>query len=381
MSKRILCILGSKHFYGKERSNIEVYNLLKDQVNTSVKVVVNKEASEELKRYVQDFDTVPVKFPDRNQEKFKYLKYALGSLQLNIKLGLAILKFRPDFIFLNDERIFYDVCPPIYFSSSKVIYRIGDQPAYVKLSNYRINSWIWKNIVLAKTERFVYISNFIKKTVEATGRDSSNDMVIYNYPPHRKESEKSDTSAYTNNGKLAIGYLGQIIADKGVHLFVDAAITLLKNNSNLIFYIAGDLNYSKDFATQLVALVADNNFQDRIVFLDSIDDIHTFFNHIDVLVTPSMKEEPLGNVIVEAKKYATPSIIFKSGGMPELISNGTNGFICESSTADEIVKGILYYLNDPKLIELHGKNAKASIEELKIDYTSFKQKWLKVFQI
>lgn len=379
MSKRILCILGSQHFYGKERSNIEVYHLLKDQGDCILKVVANKKASGELRKYLETFDTLPMTFPDRSLSKYKYLNYILASIGLNLQMLVTILKFRPHYIFLNDERVYYDIALPVYFFGKKVVYRIGDAPAFPKLSNYRMNAWIWKNIVLKKTHTFVYISNFIKNTVAATGRDCTNDFVIYNYPPRRKESTKKDSSKYTVTDDLVIGYLGQLIPEKGVHLFVEAAVELLKADKKIRFYIAGNLNYSREYSDELIETVKGNHFDDRIIFLDNIDDVASFFENIDVLVTPSMKEEPLGNVIVEAKKYATPSIIFRSGGMPELITHGENGFVCESSTKASIVKGMEYYFNNRELVAIHGLNAKASIDKLKIDYSSFKKKWLTVF--
>lgn len=379
MSKRILCLLGSKHFYGKERSNIEVYNLLKAQESCQLKVVVNRDASPELIKYVSAFDTVSTVFPDRSVTRFKYFKYALASLRLNLQILGVLVKFRPHYIFLNDERVFYDACLPIYFFGNKVVYRIGDEPAFPKLSNSKFNAWIWKNIVLKKTDTFVYISQFIKNRVEATGRNSIGDVVIYNYPPRRIEIEEDSTNQYSDFDGLTIGYLGQLITEKGVHLFVDAAVALLKENKELLFYVAGNLNYSKEYSEKLVKKVKKNHLEKHIVFLGNIDDVQTFFKYIDMLVTPSLKEEPLGNVIVEAKKYATPSIIFKSGGMPELIAHGTNGFVCESSTSSGIMTAIEYYIKNVQLIELHGKNAEASIVQLKIDYPNYKKKWLKVF--
>jgi len=381
MPKRILCILGSQHFYGKERSNIEVYNLLNEQENCHLKLVVNKEASAELKKYVNTFDTVSTVFPDRSVMRFKYFKYFMASLQLNLNILVALLKFRPHYIFLNDERVFYDACLPIYFFGKRVVYRIGDEPAFPKLSNYKFNSWIWKNIVLKKTDTFVYISEFIKNRVEATGRNSIGDVVIYNYPPRRKETEADSTINYADFDGLTIGYLGQVITEKGVHLFVDGAISLLKENKELLFYIAGDLDYSKEYAEKLIKKVKDNHLEESILFLGNIDDVKSYFNAVDILVTPSLKEEPLGNVIVEAKKYGTPSIIFKSGGMPELIAHGKNGYICETSTSSSIAKGIEFYINNRQLVEVHGRNAENSIEELNIDYVNYKKKWLGVFEI
>src|SRR5680860_628845 len=231
MSKRILCILGSKHFYGKERSNIEVYNLLKEEKDCDLKVVVNRDASVDIKKYLSTFDTISAVFPDRSETKFKYLKYIVASLQLNLKILACILRFRPHYIFLNDERVFYDASLPIYFFGDMVVYRIGDEPVFPKLRNLKFNSWIWKNVVLKKTDTFVYISEFIKNRVEATGRNSNGDFVIYNYPPRRKENKKNATLMYSGSENLTVGYLGQVIPEKGVHLFVDAAVQLLNDNN------------------------------------------------------------------------------------------------------------------------------------------------------
>ncbi len=379
MPLKILCFLASKYFYGKERSNIEVYSLLNEQDDYQLKVVYNEGADDKLKSYLSIFDTVPLKFPDRSIAKYKYLKYGYTSLRLNSKILTILVRFRPDYIFVNDERTFYDIGPSVYFFGGKVVYRIGDEPAFPQLSNYKFNAWIWKSIVLRKTDTFVYISEYIKGTVKATGRDSGKDVVIYNYPPRRKQVAKRANNKYISNSRPVVGYLGQVMQSKGVHLFVDAAIEIARKYEDVSFYVAGPLDYYVEYAENLVRKVSGAGFTDRIVFLGSIDDVQTFFGKIDVLVTPSLKEEPLGNVIVEAKKYSTPSIIFKSGGMPELITHGIDGFVCEDSTSVSIERGIEYYLQDASLIELHGQNAKDSIEELQIDYPNFSRKWLAVF--
>lgn len=379
MSKRILSVLGSKHLYGKERSNIEVYSLLQGHKNVELKVLFNSKASDPLKNYLHRFDTISHGFPDRSASRYKYIKYLWVFLRLNLKILFLLIKFRPHFIFLNDERVFYDISLSVFFARGKVVYRIGDAPAFPKLKNYKLNAWIWRNIVLKKTHTFVYISEFIRNCVETTGRKNDNDLVIYNYPPHRRDSQEPPMTAYDHGLDMAVGYLGQIIPKKGVHLFVEAAIELLKERNELIFLIAGDLDYSEGYTKKLMEKVKKENLENRIVFLGSIDDVERFFGAIDVLVTPSIKQEPLGNVIVEAKKYATPSIIFPSGGMPELIAHKKNGFVCESPTASEIVRGIETYLSDPGAIKRHGQNAKASIKDLKIDYSNFRTKWLQVF--
>ena len=54
------------------------------------------------------------------------------------------------------------------------------------------------------------------------------------------------------------------------------------------------------------------------------------FARIDLLVVPSLWEEPLGRVIYEAYAHGVPSIVSNSGGMPEIVEEGRTGFVVEA---------------------------------------------------
>lgn len=379
-NKRILAILPSKEFYGKERSNIEVYNLLAKN-GADLTVLVNKHANNRLKSYTSHLKTTKIIFPDRHHSRFRYIKYAYELIISNISFLIILLKIRPDDIFMCTEITFYDLFIPLYFTKSKIIYRIGDAPAYPKLSNYKFNFRIWKNVVCQKTDTFVCISKYIKTEVEKTGRNNSNDVVIHNYPPNRLPTNDNESIKYINSDFIKIGYLGQVIKEKGVDIFILAAIEIIKIHHNAIFYIAGSLDYDSKFSNKLLNLVAKANLSNNIIFLDEIGNIRLFFENIDILCVPSIKQEPLGNVLVEAKSYSTPCIIFNSGGMPELIKHQEDGFICSSQTIQSLIKGFEYYIENPNLIKTHGNNAYKSVAKLKIDYSNFKNKWLQVFNL
>lgn len=379
-NKTILAILPSTGFYGKERSNIEVYNLLVKQQNIDLLVAINKNADKNIFNYTNKFNTHKILFPNRYYSKGRYIRYFYEMIISNISLSYLILKSRPNYIFLCDDLTFYDLFLPIVLSKAKIIYRIGDAPAFPKLVNYKYNSWVWRNIVCKKTDIFVYISKYIKLQIETHGRLNVKDTLIYNYPPTRNLSKKTEEYKYLNSEFIKVGYLGQIIKDKGVDLFLEAAIKILKTNQDVLFYIAGSLKYDNKFSEELIKKTEQFSFKENIVFMDEIDDIELFFKNIDVLCIPSVKQEPLGNVLVEAKRYYTPCVIFNSGGMPELIKNKHNGYICSSFSSESLVKGIEFYLKSPNLIKEHGINAFNSIEELEIGYDYYKRKWLKIFE-
>lgn len=379
--KKILAILPSKVLYGKERSNIEVYNLMKDKLNLHVKVAINKNANDKIKDATSNLSTYTVNFPERHRKRFAFLGYLKDYIVANIQMYSLIKKTNPDVLFLCSELSFYDLYPALKLSKKKMIYRIGDEPAYKGLSFYKYNSFVWEKFVIPKVDTFICISQYIKKTVEKTGRKSQKDIIIYNYPPARKGNMPDESYKYPKISKdgIIFGYLGQIIQQKGVDLFIKAAIETLKQGSNNIFYIAGSLSYDSKYA-QIIKELIPQEYSSKFILLDEISNIELFFSKIDILCVPSVKQEPLGNVLVEAKKYKKACIIFPTGGMPELITHQHNGFICKDTTVESLKQGLDYYIKNNHLIVEHNNNSFTSIEELHIDRLSFEEKWKKVIQ-
>ena len=54
----------------------------------------------------------------------------------------------------------------------------------------------------------------------------------------------------------------------------------------------------------------------------------------------------MGMVVLEAKRESTPSIVFDSGGLPELINHRVNGFICAEKTQQALADAIRWMLED-----------------------------------
>lgn len=379
--KIILAVLPSKVLYGKERSNIEVYNLMKDKLHLKICVAINKDANEKIKDATSNLLTYPITFPERHRKRNALLGYIKDYIVANLQIYRLVKKINPDVLFLCSELSFYDLYPALKLTNKKIIYRIGDEPAYKGLSFYKYNSFVWEKFVIPKVDTFICISQYIKKTVERTGRKSSKDIIIYNYPPTRKANLPNESYKYPNKccEGVVFGYLGQIIQQKGVDLLIKAAIATLKQNPNNMFFIAGSLNYDLKFS-QSIKKAIPQEYSSNIIFLDEISDIELFFSKIDILCVPSVKQEPLGNVIVEAKKYKKACIIFPTGGMPELIIHQYDGFICNDVTVEALQQGLSYYINNKGLITLHNENSFTSISDLHIDRASFEHKWETVIQ-
>jgi len=94
-------------------------------------------------------------------------------------------------------------------------------------------------------------------------------------------------------------------------------------------------------------------------------------------VVPSLFEDPMPNVIVEAKQSKLPSVVFRSGGAHELIRHKIDGFICEEKTASHLKKGLEFFLDNENLQISASNEAYNSLIINEID--QYYNKWCQVF--
>lgn len=374
--KKIIAILSSRVAYGKERSNIEVYHLLNDSGMYDLTVLTSLHAEKRLFDLLDGLNIIKLDFPDRHDHSVSLFNYIIHLPIINYKILRLLKTVEPDVLFVNDELSCYDLYWSLIRFKGKIVYRIGDAPAYPDLRFFFFNSRMWHNLGVKKVDTFVCISEYINKTVIATGRCSEKDKVIYNYPPTRKKVFKRLPITKVDR-LVTFGYIGQINKPKGVDLYVMAAKKILATGYDCQFLIAGSLQYDMEFGKKIKKMTSTES---SITLLGEIDDIESFYNSIDVLVVPSIKEEPLGNVIVEAKSYHRPCVIFPSGGMPELITHKIDGYICGSKTENALFEGMKFYCDNKMLLSSHKQASYESILKLGIDRKTYEQKWFEVFE-
>ena len=80
-------------------------------------------------------------------------------------------------------------------------------------------------------------------------------------------------------------------------------------------------------------------------------DLAELYSLADVFVSPSIQDN-LPNMIMEAMACGTPVAAFNTGGIPDLIDHGQNGFMAEFESATDLAKGIDELLNSATANEL-----------------------------
>lgn len=163
---------------------------------------------------------------------------------------------------------------------------------------------------------------------------------------------------YHLKGKNVILFAGRLTPQKGTEYLVRAA---RKINGEI--FIAGGGSEQK----KLEKLARDLRLK-NIHFLGYFGRRHSrelkeFYYRADVFVAPSVWEEPLGLVILEAMVCRTPVVVTRKGGIPLAVKDKVNGLFVRSRNSEDIATKVNYLLAHPELREKMGISARHTVLE------------------
>jgi L-malate glycosyltransferase len=97
---------------------------------------------------------------------------------------------------------------------------------------------------------------------------------------------------------------------------------------------------------------------DDVLFLGKQNDMATLLSVADILLLPSDLES-FGLVALEAMACEVPVVATRVGGLPEVVRDGTDGYLCALGDVKSMAESSLRILQDPTLRNEMGKVARA----------------------
>jgi L-malate glycosyltransferase len=149
-------------------------------------------------------------------------------------------------------------------------------------------------------------------------------------------------------------YVGRLIRWKGVDTLVRAMVLVIQENPRVILSIVGD----GEERASLEKLVHDLGIAEQVRFLGRVDNeqLSSLYSSASVFVLPSrsyqgLVMEGLGVVLLEAMAHGVPVIGSDIGGIPDIIKDGSNGFLFPCEDEKNLAAKIVTLLSDREIAE------------------------------
>jgi glycosyltransferase involved in cell wall biosynthesis len=185
----------------------------------------------------------------------------------------------------------------------------------------------------------VGISNYILENHIANGYFSNAlQRVIFNGFSFNNTKENIKENTKEKKKGLIFGYIGQINQSKGVEFLLES-FKNLEGNKEWKLVIAG----KKD--NKYIETLRKINSSNNITYIGYVDS-NFFFKNIDVLIVPSVWQEPFGRVVLEGLIHKKIVLGSRTGGINELLNNNKDFLFTPNTNELKLILEKLLSTND-----------------------------------
>ena len=283
-----------------------------------------------------------------NLKKTRYNKfYKCNVLKDFFKIFRILYKLREDLkdqnkiFIISNTTIFsiYFLFLKLFFYNSKII--IFFHSHIYNKNLLQLTSGFICSLFSFFTSKTIYVSKYTRNwwSLFFPFLKLSKQYVLYNYVELPKKIKRK------RHKKLSIGFIGRFEKEKGIHKFLNFAIST--KNKKLDFHIFGR-------GSQKV-----NKLKKKNIKIYKWSKKEYIYNKINVLfVTSNIENCPLS--VLEAKSYGVPTLTTANGGITEIIHNNNDGIVLNKKIKKRNLKNkFLYLLKNIKIFESNCyKNSK-----------------------
>lgn len=208
---------------------------------------------------------------------------------------------------------------------------------YATAVYHRLDTML-KRAALRRADAVVTISNKLRRIYISRGLDARRTLTIYNPLPVTNAAlaiQRNQRSGYH------IMYAGKLSWGKGPHLLIEALPTIRAAVAHQALRVT--LVGQGPLRACLEQRVADLGLVDQVDFAGQLPhhQLQQLYAQADVVVVPSVWQEPFGRVALEALMNGTPAVVSNRGGLGEIVEDGKMGFVVEpqpQAIADAVVR-------------------------------------------
>jgi len=197
-----------------------------------------------------------------------------------------------------------------------------------------------ERLAMRRSRRLVALSRFMARAaIELYSIAPQRIAIIPNGVDLERFRPMSRRKARANlglsKGKPVLGFAGRLSGEKGVSVLLDAIALLRRRMPGAVLLVAGQGPERLRLEEQAHTL----GIGEQTQFLGYVEDIATFYNALDLLVVPSIRE-PFGLVTLEALACGLPVIGGPVGGTAEILRAVDERFVFANMAPETIAEKV-----------------------------------------
>ncbi len=268
-------------------------------------------------------------------------------------------------LFLAGSAYVYSLLPEIKqrFPHVKVVDQLFNEFGHIE-NNRKYARYIDMHVVANEVIKGILIDRF--------GEDKDRIRVVVHgvdvekrFNPDNIEEVGGAASRVLPRDKFLVSFIGRFSEEKCPDKFVEMA-NLLKEESNLHFMMIGngpEYNHIKQKIGEL-------QLENKIYAPGFVSDLRPFLKISGVLVIPS-QIEGIPIILMESLALGVPVIASGVGGIPSIIRDEFNGFVCQPLDVEAFARNIKRVARDQRLRESMKANAREyALRHLSVDKTN-----------
>ncbi len=262
----------------------------------------------------------------------KYDPFAL------LSLWQIVRKEKPDIILTHGNRAHY------------LMHKIAGRIPLVGISH------VYSFSHITKCDYIITVNKDMINNLASLGYNKSRIFHIPNMLKARPGIKYKKPSSLRSTPTL--GLLARLDPIKGIDIFIQAIASLKSRNIEINAIIGGD---GPEY-NNIKNLISHFKLEDNIKMIGWVENKEAFYNEIDILCMPSLKET-FGLVILESFLYSKPVIISILPGPMEIVRHNENGLVFNTGNPDDLAEKIELLAFNQNLQENLSKQAFEDLKE------------------
>lgn len=178
---------------------------------------------------------------------------------------------------------------------------------------------------LRRAKYVTVVSEYLKNNIKDLAPDIQPEVISMGVDLSRFGKQYREENYFGQGDKKVVLFVGRLAEKKGVTYLLEAMVEI-----DALLVVVGDGPLREELKAQAEAI------KEKVVFLGAKthDELRIIYASADIFVCPSVTgkdgaQEGLGLVILEAMASGVPVVASRSGGIVQLIVDGTNGLLFE----------------------------------------------------